>query len=248
MLSPSTPKNIFAIAGRWACGVAAAGMGLMQAINADFVRLVPSLPAWWPEPRIGAVLVGLGLLVIGAAILTGYRQRAAAMALGALLLGSFLLQRVPEILANPSAGYVWTNPAKVLALLGGTLLIGGAAKRGQLAAAILLGVFLLICGAQHFVYAGFVDTLVPAWIPPGPRFWTYFTAAALLAGGLGVFLPATRRPAGLWAGAMILLWVFLVHIPRTVAARNAFELAGVFEALALGGVSWLVAAHAPQRK
>lgn len=239
-----TNRNVFFTAGRYACGAAVAGSGLMQVITANFVRLVPALPAWWPEPRVSAVVVGAGLLVIGAAILTGYRQRAAATALGVLLLGSFLLQRVPEILANPAAGYVWTNPAKVLAMLGGTLLLAGETNRRRVAAAILLGIFLLICGAQHFVYAGFVDTLVPAWIPPGQRFWTNFTAVALLAGGLGVLVPATRRLAGLLAGTMILLWVLLLHIPRTVETQSAFELAGAFEALALAGVAWLVAAQA----
>jgi uncharacterized membrane protein YphA (DoxX/SURF4 family) len=101
--------------------------------------------------------------------------------------------------------------------------------------------FQLLCGAQHFSYAAFVDTLVPAWIPPGPRFWTFFSAGALLAGGLGVLLPPTRMLAGLLAGVMIFLWVLLLHLPRSLEMKSAFELAGAFEALALAGVCWLVA-------
>src|SRR5678809_171304 len=110
------------------------------------------------------------------------------------------------------------------------------------AAAVTLGIFLLICGAQHLVYAGFVDGLVPAWIPPSQRFWTIFTAVALLAGGLGVMLPWTRRLAGLAVGVMIFLWVPLVHLARTLAEKNAFARAGAFEALALAGVAWIHAA------
>jgi uncharacterized membrane protein len=241
--SASTRGKIFANSGRLACGAAVVGTGLMQVVNADFVRLVPKLPAWWPVPQASAVVAGVVLLVIGGAILTSYRQRSAGLALAALLAGVFLL-RVPEIAGNPATGYIWTNPAKVLAMLGGALLLAGEMTWGRTAAASLLGIFLLICGAQHFVYAGFVDTMVPSWIPPGPRFWTWFTAVALLAGGLGVMAPALRRPAGLLAGVMILLWVLLVHIPRTLETKSAFELAGVFEALGLAGVAWLVASSA----
>jgi uncharacterized membrane protein len=245
--SASPRGKALADSGRLACGVAVAGTGLMQAVNADFVRLVPKLPAWWPEPRVSAVVAGLGLLVVGGAILTGYRQRPAALVLAASLLGVFLL-RVPEIVGNPGTGYLWTNPAKIMAMLGGALLLAGEAGWARVAAANLLGIFLLICGAQHFVYASFVDTLVPAWIPPGQRFWTLFTAVALLAGGLGVTVPAWRRPAAVMTGVMILLWVLLLHIPRTLEAKSAFELAGVFEALGIAGVAWLIAGQAPRRE
>ena len=183
----------------------------------------------------GALLLGIGL-----AFMTNRKTSAAANLLVGLLLASFVVQRIPEILANPGAGFVWTNPAKVLALAGGALLLAGGARMAVVAA-VTLGIFLLICGAQHLVYAGFVDGLVPAWIPPSRRFWTILTAVALLAGGLGVILPWTRRLAGIAAGVMIFLWVPLVHLARTLAEKNAFELAGVFEALALAGVAWLVA-------
>lgn len=227
--------------GRYCLGLAVAGSGLMQVVNADFVRLVAK-PGWLPAPAVFAVMAGVLLVVIGAALCCRHRLQEAAGGLVVLLAVTFLL-KVPEILANPGAGFVWTNPAKVLALAGGALLLLAATPgRGAVAfAAGALGVFLLICGVQHFVYAAFVDTLVPAWIPPGPRFWTLFSAVALLAGGAGVLLPATRRPAGLLAGVMIFLWVLLLHVPRSVTMRSAFELAGVFEALALAGVAWLVA-------
>ena len=226
--------------GRTCFGVALTGFGLMQLVNRDFVRLVPKLPAWAPAPGIWPVVTGVLLLVIGVAFVANRKTRMAGILLAALLLASFLVQRVPEILASPGAGFVWTNPAKVLALAGGALLLASGTRMAVVAAGTL-GIFLLICGAQHFVYAGFVDGLVPAWLPPSRRFWTILTAVALLAGGLGVMLPPTRRLAGLAAGVMIFLWVPLVHIARTLAAPSAFELAGVFEAVALAGVAWLVA-------
>jgi uncharacterized membrane protein len=112
---------------------------------------------------------------------------------------------------------------------------------------VLLAVFLTICGIQHFVYADFVTTLVPAWLP-GLRFWTYFTGTALIAGGLGLLVPQSRALAATLSGLMIFLWVFLVHIPRSMAdLHNPSEMSGVFEALALSGVALLVAGLSTDR-
>jgi uncharacterized membrane protein len=230
----------FAAIGRVCLGAAVAGSGLMQLVNGDFVRLVPKLPGWAPVPGAWPIVVGVLLLGIGLALVSNRKAGLAAGVLAGLLLASFVAQRIPEIAANPGAGFVWTNPAKVLALAGGALLLAAGARMRHGAAATL-GVFLLICGAQHFAYAGFVDGLVPAWLPPGQRFWTLLSAVALLAGGVGVMIPRTRRLAALCVGAMVFLWVPLVHVARTLEARNAFELAGVFEALAIAGVAWCVA-------
>jgi SAM-dependent methyltransferase/uncharacterized membrane protein len=224
--------------GRYCVGAAVAGTGLMQVINAGFVRLVPGLPAWLPAQPGLAVITGVALGLIGAAIFTGYQMRVAAFSLASLLLVVFGF-RGPELAANSGA---LANPAKILAMVGGALLLSGRFGKWPWIAPALLGIFLLICGWAHFQYAGFVDGLVPAWIPPSQRFWTWFSAVALLAGGLGVILPPTRRLAGIMSGVMIFLWVLLLHIPRSVEMKSAFELAGVFEALGLAGVAWLIAA------
>lgn len=251
-LSGPTLVKPIALCGRICFGAAVAATGLMQVVNSELVRIIPALPAWLPFPALAVTLIGLGLLIIGGAILAGYRSREAVLALAGLLAASFVFQRIPEIMANPGQGFVWTNPAKVLALLAGALTLGTLLEDRPLrwparfpwALPLLLAVFLLICGVQHFVYAGFVDSLVPSWIPPAQRFWTYFAGTALLAGGLGLLVERTRRPAALLSGLMIFLWVLLLHIPRSLELKNAFELAGCFEALALAGAAWLMAAKA----
>lgn len=226
-------------------GVAATGSGLMQVINATFVRLMLT-PAWLPGASVWAVCSGAILVVIGAALIAGWRVRLASFGLALLLLAPLLL-RLSEALGSPLTGFLWTNPAKALALAGGTVLVAVDTERVRGVVAWLFGIFLLICGAQHFAYAAFVDAMVPAWIPPGPRFWTFTTAVLLLAGGLGLLRPRLRRAAGLLSGVMILLWILLLHIPRSVETRTAFELAGVFEALALVGVAWWLVKDTPPR-
>jgi uncharacterized membrane protein len=213
----------------------------MQLIRGDFVRLVPKPPAETSLHGLTPRLIGGILVVAGAAIVARKWLQAGAAAAGTLLVAVLYL-RWPEIAGNPGAGFVWTNPCKTLALLGGVLLIAGfglsAAARLR-TGRTLLAIFLLVAGVQHFVYAGFVHTLVPAWLP-APPFWTYFTGVALFAGGLGLLWPRTARAAGAWSGLMIFLWVFLLHLPRAFAgARDPGEMAGVFEALALSGVALL---------
>jgi uncharacterized membrane protein len=243
-------------------GLAAFASGAQQVITGGFVRLVPALPAWVPWPAAWIQATGLLLMFAGGAILLGRKTRLSAGMIGAMLLLLFVLLYLPQTLANPWAGFMWTNPCKTLALLGGAILLAGASDEGGAGGApalvrtlerlrplgwFFLGVFLVICGVQHFVYAAFVDTLVPAWIPPGQRFWTYFAGVALIAGGVGLAVPKTRRPAALLSALMVFLWVLLLHIPRAVTMKSLFELDGVFEALAITGVALLVAARAPAR-
>jgi uncharacterized membrane protein len=245
-------RNLTTI-GRIFFGTALAASGLQQLIIRDFVRLVPKLPAWVPWPSVWPGAIGVVLIVAGGAILLDRQRPWAASVVGALLLFLFLVLRVPEIVSNPLVGFMWTNPSKILALWGGTLFLTGAlpgennpglrwTERLICLGPILFGVFLLICGIQHFIYARFVDSLVPAWIPPGPRFWTCFAGVALIVGGTGILIPRTTRWAAALAGLMIFLWVPLLHIPRALAdVHNAGETSAIFEALALSGVAFLLA-------
>jgi uncharacterized membrane protein len=107
-----------------------------------------------------------------------------------------------------------------------------------------LGIFMILAGIQHFIYADFVATLVPTWIP-GHYFWTYFAGIALIAGGAGLILPQPARLAATLTGLMIFLWLVLLHIPRAMAAagpqiRN--EWTAVFEALSFSGIAFVLAA------
>jgi uncharacterized membrane protein len=238
--------------GRLFFAIAIVAFGIQQLVTGGFVRLVPPLPTWIPSPGIWARLVGLVLVVLGLAIGTGRRARWAVAVLGALILLAFLCLHLPLALTNPGVGFMWTNPAKALAMLGGVILLAGSLPEEDSGLArlfrkliplgpLFLGGFMILGGIQHFVYADFVAQLVPPWIPEA-RFWVYFTGVALIAGGVGILLPKTQRLAAMMSGIMIFLWVILLHIPRAVAdLHNAGETSGVFEALALSGVAFILA-------
>ena len=181
----------------------------------NFVRLVPKLPAWVPAHSTWAYLVGVVLVVMGLAILSGRMARTAASVLAAMILVEVLFLYIPQWVPNPLIdrpflrGFMWTNPLKALALVGGAAILVGRARDeanalsalvriiGRLEAlgAAFLAIFLVVCGMQHFAYRDFVTLMVPSWIPLGQRFWTYFTGVALIAGGAGILIPRTTRLA-----------------------------------------------------
>ncbi|CAN5220263.1 hypothetical protein BH11BAC6_BH11BAC6_15070 [soil metagenome] len=107
---------------------------------------------------------------------------------------------------------------------------------------ILLAAFFISAGYAHFKFADFVNTFIPDYIPFHP-FWTYFCGICLLAGGVGLLIPQTRKWAALLSGIMILGWFLLLHIPRFVAnTSDASDRMGVFESFTFVGICFVLAA------
>ena len=258
MESPTVPLSL----GRCFFGAATLASGLLQLVTGQFVRLVPELPAWVPAQPVAAYLVGAILVAAGLVILRGRRVRTAATVVGVMILLMVLLVSAPRLVVNAEVdrpflrGFMWTNPLKALALVGGAAILAGRMPdqprplfplvrgigRWEPAAAFLLALFLVVCGMQHFAYRDFVVKMIPSWMP-APTFWTYFTGVALMAGGAGMLVPRIAKLAASLSGLMIFLWVLMLHIPRALAGPNhANETAGIFEALALSGVALMVAA------
>jgi uncharacterized membrane protein len=100
---------------------------------------------------------------------------------------------------------------------------------------------MVIFGVQHFMYAGFIATLVTPWIP-GHLFWVYLTGVGMIVAGLCIAIKKFGGLAATWLGIMFLLWVIVLHGPRVAAQpRNADELSSLLVALAMGGASFVVA-------
>jgi uncharacterized membrane protein len=251
--------------GRTFYAIAMLGFGALHLGYGDFVtRVVPWWPAAIPGRTLWAYALGVLLVLAGGALLVDRRTVTVAALLGTGFLISFLLLGVPFAADDSPLGGRWTVAAKALALSGGGFLVarastvaadrGTSRSDGVLQRIWLLGPwffagFLVLCGVQHFIHVAFVVTLVPAWIP-GALFWTYGAGVALIAGGLGLLVPATARLAGLLSGVMIFSWVFLVHIPRAAGTfpETTGETTAVFEAVAMSGIAWLAAVVSEHRR
>lgn len=236
------------VPGRTFFGLALIAFGILQFVYGDFV---PGRAPAWPEVLPGRwIWVGVSgaiLIAAGGAIISGWKAREAAIVVGTLILLWALIRHLPLVIANPH-GSVLTKAGKALALCGGAFAVAGYPQLGRWG----LGLFMILGGIQHFLFADFVVQLIPAWIP-GASFWTYFAGVALIAGGAGILLPRTLRPAALLSGLMIFLWVLLLHLPRALGAEPAArrnEWTALFEALAFSGIALVLAGSraAPARK
>lgn len=192
---------------------------------------------------VWAYLTAAFFLVVGGLLLAvrePSRLRAAFLAAAAVVFVAFFLRQLPLALAEKQFDGAWFNLAKWLAYVGGLVAVAGLAPWAGRAA---LGAFFVVCGVQHFLLTSFVATLVPAWIP-GALFWTYFAGVALIAAGVGLNFRPTALLAALLAGAMIVTWIVILHVPRALAAvgvpAKREEWNSVFEALTFSGLAWFL--------
>ena len=68
--------------------------------------------------------------------------------------------------------------------------------------AVAMGIFITLAGVMHFVNPQFFDDIVPPWLPPSERFWTYASGVAELIVGPLLLLRRTRRVGALAAIAL----------------------------------------------
>jgi uncharacterized membrane protein len=221
---------------------------------ADFVPVIlPSFPPWLPWRSCWVWAVGTALVVAGVAMLLRRSAQIAAIILGTALIAFLVLRHIPDQLAAaPRSLGAWTNSFKILTLAGGAFAVAGSIpvpKPGSVNrwfvpfGGFALAITSIVFGIDHFLYAQFVAQLVPSWIP-GHLFWTYFCGAALIAAGVGIIFRILPRLAAGLLGAMIFIWLLVLHIPRAIAdphSGHGNEWTSVFEALAFSGIAFILA-------
>jgi uncharacterized membrane protein len=243
--------NAVAQVGRYLIGAAALAMGIQSAWFNIYVGRLQPVPDWVPGRTVLAFVTGAFLIVVGLCLLTGKWARLAALALAAMLLLWILALYVPLLFVNPVGA--WLGTFETLAVFGGAWLLAAMlpptgtsrwddlAVRGMVPGRLCVGVSMVPFGIAHFIYADFVASWVPKWLP-FPLFWAWFTGAAHCAAGVGLVTGVLGRLAGILAGIMYGTWVLIVHIPRVHATpHDAFEWNGIFVAAALSGSAFLAA-------
>ena len=231
-------------AGPFVFGWAMAALGLQMLARLDFVPGPLVAPAWVPWRTGAACLSGAVLLAAGATIGLATLRRRAALALAVLCALVFLTFQLPGPLALLRDGVARTRALETLAFLATAAALAGGplARPGR----VLFGLCFVVLGAQHFMYAGFIATLVPAWIPGGGLFWNYATGVGLIAAGLAIGAGRLARLAGLLLGLMLAAFVLTLHVPRWLANPSAEgELNSLLVALALAGAALVMAAPDP---
>lgn len=77
--------------------------------------------------------------------------------------------------------------------------------------ALLLGGFVTLAGVMHFVNPDFFDDIVPPWLPPNERFWTYLSGVAEVVIGPMVISRRFRRQ-----GAVAAIALFIAVYPANL--------------------------------
>ena len=240
--------------GRMIFALGIIALGVLQFFTRSFIVGRPLLPAWLAG-EVWAYASGILLIIAGLLVIANKRPGEVAFATGIfILVFSFFCCHLPEMAGKKPAGILWQlNAYKTLALAGGawivaaSLLPGGprsfvfASNRMLVTSgSVFLSLFLLLSAAAHIHFNSFVQQFIPAYIP-ARAFWSYFTAATLLAGGIGLLIRSLRKWAALLSGIMILLWFFLLHIPRTMAnTGDLTEWMGVCESFCFSGILFVL--------
>ncbi len=211
-------------------------------------------PPWTQGSVVTAWLVAVGFLVAGVCLATGALARMVSLLVGVAFVLFGLIKFGPALVAKLHDPGPWTVLFELLALGGGAFVItanfphviGEMRMLGRLGR-WLIAISLVVFAVQHFMYAGFVATLIPAWIP-GRLFWAYFTGAAFVAAALSFVSGKMIGLAGSLLGVMFLIWVLILHLPRVAATpRSGDEVTSLFIALAMSGVGFALASGRADR-
>lgn len=243
--------------GRSMFALATLGWATLHIVYGDF--LFGRAPAW-PESVPGRLVWAYGsaamLVVVGMTVLLEKGGRRGLILLGLVVFAWAFVRQVLTLIAEPELGGRLTMAGKALTFFGGALAVAATlppvqgspsaflnfvnqTDRFKILGRFCLGAFMILCGIQHFLFWQFVQTLVPSWIP-GALFWTYFAGVALIAGGLGLMIPATAPLAGRLSGIMVFIWFVILHIPHGFTLNNANAWTSVVESFAVSGLAFLL--------
>lgn len=234
--------------GRVVFGAAMVLFGLLYLFYSRGVMPAPG-PPWTAETGVWAWLIGAGFVVAGVCIVVRRWARAATVLLATVFLLRVLIVFLSQLFAKIRNPAPWTSGAEVMALGAAALVLAGELELSNsmsweslvLVGRFLFAAALVVIGVQHFLYAAFIATLIPHWIP-GHLFWAYFVGVAFVAAALSLVTKIQGRLAATLLGMMFLLWVIVLHIPRVVASpHNGNEWTSAMVALAMGGGSFVLA-------
>ncbi|HLK53171.1 MAG TPA: hypothetical protein VKU42_06930, partial [Candidatus Angelobacter sp.] len=211
-------------------------------------------PPWIVRNPFLVGVIGAVLVLTGLGVVFQYKARLSAQIMAIVILIYVAAIYLPRMAGSPRNPGFWTSAAELVCLAGAAFVAAGIApaqdKQLQISdqsrslintGRVLYALPLIVFAVQHFMYAQFVATLVPAWIP-ARLFWACFVGAAFIAASLSIIFKIKSSLAASLLGLMFFLWVVIVHAPRiALASHNANEWTSGLIALAMSGGAWLMA-------
>lgn len=204
--------------GRIIFAIGFAYLGILCFVYGDFIIGRPDAKVWDQfNPAMG-YLGGAVIILCSIAILLDKMAKQSALAIAVTVFIFSLLRDLPAF------AHTWEvlNAYKTIAFIGGALVIAASYNNASNnrrmlinTGCVLLAIFFIVGGYSHFKYAEFVEYFTPSYIP-FRKFFAYFCGVCLIAGGIGIMIPAIRRWAALLSTIMLAGWFLLLHIPRLI--------------------------------
>jgi len=229
-------------------------IGIVHLITHNFPTGLLPVPAI-PHRLVLVYVSGIALIVAGLLILSNKFAYAGAWLAFTIWLIFLLVLHLPLLLANYKNGGEWTVFFEDDMLLCGSMLLIDAsrtAKKGKIMltpmAKYLFAAAMIVFAVQHYMYAGYIATLITPWIP-FKLFWAYFVGVAFLAVAVSITINRLVYPATIALGMMFLLWLFILHLPRVLAHQHTEpEWSSMFIVLASSGEALLIAGSVSNAK
>lgn len=183
------------------------------------------VPRWLPGALFWTYFVGVALLAAAVSFIAWRHVRWSASLLALLFLIIVATVDLPNLPQHIHERLFWTLTVRETVFAAGAMVLAGSQwPRGKPAGAMLIivGRFIAACtfvfyAVQHFLFPRFVpgvplEKITPDWVP-APTLLAYIVGATLLAAGIGLLVPRTRRIAAASAGTVLLLLTFFFYIP-----------------------------------
>jgi uncharacterized membrane protein YphA (DoxX/SURF4 family) len=243
--------------GRWVYGLAGIALGIIGLVSRDFAAV------WQPLENLGAASHRAAIAVVFAAALfcagtaTLWRRTAPIGFLALTVLHSLsALGWIPRIAGNPGTFGVWNGLSEQLALVcagvvGYACLLPPTSRwKGRV---VQTGCLVFAACAVSFAFGHFTairetTSFVPAWIPPGQRFWAWATGIFHLLAGLAIASGLQAALASRLLTAMMVGFGVLVWAPMLIVEPSHFNWAGNAINLALTGAAWVIADSIANRR
>jgi uncharacterized membrane protein YphA (DoxX/SURF4 family) len=230
-------------------GVAAIALGLIGLLWGDFASV------WQPVPQEFPFRRGLAYVAASLCLTSGIAlqwRRTAKMGLPVLAFvhlfaALFWLRRV---IYYPQFIGTWLGFAEQFALVIAAVVAFASLSPRSTAwdarihhsGRVLFGLCAVVFGLAHFLSLAETIRMVPAWIPPGQRFWALATGVGHLLAGFAIVTGIEALLASRLLTAMILGFGALVWAPSLVATPTSHLVwSGNAINLAVAGAAWIIA-------
>ena len=251
-----SPINI----GRYLLAVAVIAFGIEQFIFQHPLAAFIPMTGLPQKQLMIAVITGVLFVVAGLRIAFDIGARYAAWFPSVLFFLLFLVLHLPALLGNIHNGGEWTVCFELIALCSGALMAVilnssnisptrsyNKNKWFSMARYLFIAALIVFSGL-HFVYADYIATLIPGWIP-FPLFWSYFFGVAFIAVAVCLLLQMLISLSTGLLATMFFIWVLVLHLPRCIHNMHTeAEWTSLFVALAMGSTALMFAGAYSNKK